>query len=125
MSSSLLSLPRNSYYTIDNLPVTRYRASCIKSRIIPLSPEFIDYIREDGIVLADDDGAEPEDDEWESAPSTFRPPVEEVDSDSDSDEEEEGEEERAGDRGRGGGLGDEERRIQRAGDGEEEVAAQA
>ncbi|KAI1453610.1 D123-domain-containing protein [Annulohypoxylon moriforme] len=67
----------------------KYRASCIKSRIIPLSPEFIDYIREDGIVLADDDGAEPEDDEWESAPSTFRPPVEEVDSDSDSDEEEE------------------------------------
>ncbi|KAI1094743.1 D123-domain-containing protein [Rostrohypoxylon terebratum] len=67
----------------------KYRTSCIKSRIIPLSPEFVDYIREDGIVLADDDGAEPEDDEWESAPSTFRPPVEEVDSDSDSDEEEE------------------------------------
>ncbi|KAI1412941.1 D123-domain-containing protein [Hypoxylon sp. FL1857] len=67
----------------------KYRASCIKSRIIPLSPEFIDYIREDGIVLADDDSAEPEDDEWESAPSTFRPPVEEVDSDSDSDDDEE------------------------------------
>ncbi|KAF3060081.1 hypothetical protein GL218_04535 [Daldinia childiae] len=62
--------------------------SCIKSRIIPLSPEFIEYIREDGIILADDDGAEPEDDEWESAPSSFRPPVEEVDSDSDSDEDE-------------------------------------
>ncbi|KAK6952999.1 hypothetical protein Daesc_005296 [Daldinia eschscholtzii] len=46
------------------------------------------YIREDGIILADDDGAEPEDDEWESAPSSFRPPVEEVDSDSDSDEDE-------------------------------------
>lgn len=67
----------------------KYRTSCIKSRIIPLSPEFVDYIREDGIVLADDDGAEPEDDEWESTPSTFRSPVEEVDSDSDSDEEEE------------------------------------
>ncbi|KAI1772484.1 D123-domain-containing protein [Hypoxylon cercidicola] len=67
----------------------KYRASCIKSRIIPLSPEFVEYIREDGIILADDDGAEPEDDEWESAPSTFRPPVEEVDSESDSDEEEE------------------------------------
>ncbi|KAI1769191.1 D123-domain-containing protein [Hypoxylon sp. FL1150] len=66
----------------------KYRTSCIKSRIIPLSPEFIEYIREDGIILADDDGAEPEDDEWESAPSTFRP-VEEVDSDSDSDEEDE------------------------------------
>ncbi|KAI5863228.1 D123-domain-containing protein [Durotheca rogersii] len=67
----------------------KYRTSCIKSRIIPLSPEFVEYLREDGIVLADDDGAEPEDDEWESAPSTFRPPVEEADSESDSDEEEE------------------------------------
>ncbi|KAI0180849.1 D123-domain-containing protein [Hypoxylon sp. FL1284] len=69
----------------------KYRTSCIKSRIIPLSPEFVEYIREDGIILADDDGAEPEDDGWESAPSTFRPPVEEVDSelDSDSDEEDE------------------------------------
>ncbi|KAI1659602.1 D123-domain-containing protein [Daldinia decipiens] len=66
----------------------KYRMSCIKSRIIPLSSEFIEYIREDGIILADDDGAEPEDDEWESAPSSFRPPVEEVDSDSDSDEDE-------------------------------------
>ncbi|KAI5919947.1 D123-domain-containing protein [Camillea tinctor] len=68
----------------------KYRSSCIKSRIIPLSPEFIQYIREDGIILADDDGAEPEDDEWEStAPSTsFRPPIEEVDSESDSDEDE-------------------------------------
>ncbi|KAI1469533.1 D123-domain-containing protein [Daldinia caldariorum] len=66
----------------------KYRMSCIKSRIIPLSPEFIEYIREDGIILADDDVVEPEDDEWESAPSSFRPPVEEVDSDSDSDEDE-------------------------------------
>ncbi|KAI0598551.1 D123-domain-containing protein [Biscogniauxia sp. FL1348] len=68
----------------------KYRSSCIKSRIIPLSSEFIQYIREDGIILADDDGAEPEDDEWEStAPSTsFRPSVEEVDSESDSDEDE-------------------------------------
>ncbi|KAI1337863.1 D123-domain-containing protein [Xylariaceae sp. FL0016] len=68
----------------------KYRTSCIKSRIIPLTPEFIDYIKEDGIILADDDSAEPEDDEWESTPSTFRPPPEEVeDSDSDSDSEDE------------------------------------
>ncbi|CAJ2506295.1 Uu.00g004250.m01.CDS01 [Anthostomella pinea] len=66
----------------------KYRTSCIKSRIIPLSPEFIEYIREDGIVLADDDGAEPENDEWESAPSTMRPPIEEVDTDSESDSDE-------------------------------------
>ncbi|KAI0881964.1 D123-domain-containing protein [Annulohypoxylon maeteangense] len=97
------SVPGPSNSTLQFPPITRdhiincsydswfpkYRTSCIKSRIIPLSPEFIDYIREDGIVLADDDRAEPENDEWESAPSTFRPPIEEVESDSDSDDEEE------------------------------------
>ncbi|KAJ8130568.1 hypothetical protein O1611_g3062 [Lasiodiplodia mahajangana] len=68
----------------------KYRASCIKSRIIPLSPEFVNYIREDGIILADEDGAESDDDvEWESAPSTIRPPIHEVESDSDDDEIEE------------------------------------
>ncbi|KAH7041298.1 D123-domain-containing protein [Microdochium trichocladiopsis] len=61
----------------------KYRASCIKSRIIPLSPEFVEYIREDGIILADDDSAEPEDDEWEMAPNTLKPRVEELGSDSD------------------------------------------
>jgi len=67
----------------------KYRASCIKSRILPLTPEFVQYIREDGIILADDDGAEPEDDEWEMAPNTLRPQVEELDSDdSDSDDDE-------------------------------------
>ncbi|KAJ1337465.1 cell division cycle protein 123 [Microdochium nivale] len=67
----------------------KYRASCIKSRIIPLSPEFVQYIREDGIILADDDGAEPEDDEWEMAPNTLRPQVEELGSDSDDDSDDE------------------------------------
>ncbi|KAI1082202.1 D123-domain-containing protein [Whalleya microplaca] len=68
----------------------KYRASCIKSRIIPLSPEFIEYIREDGIVLGDDDGTESEDDEWEPVTTSMRPPVEEAatDSGSDSDEDE-------------------------------------
>ncbi|KAI1348302.1 D123-domain-containing protein [Xylaria sp. FL0043] len=67
----------------------KYRASCIKSRIIPLSPEFVSYIREDGIILADEDEAESDgdDDEWTAAPSTIRPPIQEVESDSDSDEE--------------------------------------
>ncbi|KXJ97715.1 D123-domain-containing protein [Microdochium bolleyi] len=64
----------------------KYRTSCIKSRIIPLSPEFVEYIREDGIILADDDGAEPADDEWEMAPNTLKPRVEELGSDSDEDE---------------------------------------
>ncbi|KAI3337601.1 D123-domain-containing protein [Xylariaceae sp. AK1471] len=67
----------------------KYRASCIKSRIIPLSLEFVNYIREDGIILADEDEAESEDDEWESAPSTIRPPPYEVESDSDSEDVEE------------------------------------
>ncbi|KAI0805232.1 D123-domain-containing protein [Xylaria sp. FL0064] len=67
----------------------KYRASCIKSRIIPLSPEFVSYIREDGIILADEDeaGSDDDDDEWAAAPSTIRPPIHEVESDSDSDEE--------------------------------------
>ncbi|KAJ3574261.1 hypothetical protein NPX13_g4420 [Xylaria arbuscula] len=67
----------------------RYRTSCIKSRIIPLSPEFVDYIREDGIILADEDEdeAQSDDEEWQSTPSTVRPPIHEVDSDSDSDDE--------------------------------------
>ncbi|KAI0875080.1 D123-domain-containing protein [Hypoxylon argillaceum] len=66
----------------------KYRVSCIKSRIIPLSPEFIDYIREDGIILADEDGitSDDDDEEWESTPSTVRPPIHEVESDSDSDD---------------------------------------
>ncbi|KAI0976309.1 D123-domain-containing protein [Xylaria arbuscula] len=61
----------------------KYRTSCIKSRVIPLPQEFVSYIREDGIILADED-----DEEWASAPS-IRPPIHEVESDSDSDEEEE------------------------------------
>ncbi|KAI0405717.1 D123-domain-containing protein [Xylaria palmicola] len=70
----------------------KYRTSCIKSRIIPLSPEFVGYIREDGIILADEDGAGSDDDddeEWASATSSFRPPIHEVESDSDSDGEDE------------------------------------
>lgn len=54
-----------------------------------MSPEFVQYIREDGIILADDDGAEPEDDEWEMAPNTLRPQVEELGSDSDDDSDDE------------------------------------
>ncbi|KAH9883588.1 D123-domain-containing protein [Xylariomycetidae sp. FL2044] len=68
----------------------KYRASCIKSRIIPLSPEFIEYIREDGIILADDDAAEPQDDDWESSPVPARPEVAEQANDSDSEGESDG-----------------------------------
>ncbi|KAI1267297.1 D123-domain-containing protein [Xylariaceae sp. FL1019] len=67
----------------------KYKASCIKSRIIPLSPEFIEYIREDGIILADEDHEEDDDDEeWSPSPSTFRPPPEEIGSDSELSDDE-------------------------------------
>ncbi|KAI1173920.1 D123-domain-containing protein [Nemania sp. FL0916] len=68
----------------------KYRASCIKSRIIPLTPEFVNYIREDGIILADEDGAlsngdDDDDEDWAPTSATTRPPIHEVESDSDSD----------------------------------------
>ncbi|KAI1847827.1 hypothetical protein JX266_006322 [Neoarthrinium moseri] len=69
----------------------KYRTSCIKSRIIPLTPEFVEYIREDGITLADEDGdGEGDDDddvEWEGPTTVSRVEPEEVDSDSESDDE--------------------------------------
>ncbi len=49
-------------------------------------------MREDGIILADENEAETEsdaDEEWESTPSTMRPPIHEVESDSDSADEDE------------------------------------
>lgn len=53
---------------------SRYRTACIKSRIIPLPPDVISYLREDGIVLADDDesgATEDDNDDWEpSGPSS-------------------------------------------------------
>ena len=53
----------------------RYRRSCIRSRVIPLSPEFVAYLREDGILLADDEedghgGDDQDDDDWEPAASS-------------------------------------------------------
>lgn len=68
----------------------RYRTSCIKSRLIQLPPEFIEYIREDRIILADDDEtkAEDEDDDWEPTSATqSRPVTEDDDASSDSEDE--------------------------------------
>lgn len=74
----------------------RYRTSCLKSSIIRLSPEFVDYLREDGIILADEeatsreaDGDEEAEDEWEPSIATgvFQP---QPGSDSDSDSEDGG-----------------------------------
>ncbi|KAK7755395.1 hypothetical protein SLS62_002622 [Diatrype stigma] len=78
----------------------KYRTSCIKSRIIPLSPEFVEYIREDGIVLADDDGnagegdGDDDDEEWQIGPTGAQPRIPSgpgSDSDSDSDEDDDDE----------------------------------
>lgn len=65
----------------------RYRASCIKSRIIKLPPVFIEYIREDGIMLSSDSSPSAEDDDdWEPTSTAYaRPQVEEL-SDSEDDE---------------------------------------
>ncbi|KAK3340222.1 D123-domain-containing protein [Neurospora tetraspora] len=73
----------------------KYRTSCIRSRLIPLSREFISYIREDGIILADDEPGnenDSDDDDWEpTAPSSEIPPPPrnpgDADNDSDSDDE--------------------------------------
>lgn len=57
----------------------KYRTSCIRSRVIPLSRDFVSYIREDGIILADDERGNSNDsdsdDDWEpTAPSSEFPP---------------------------------------------------
>lgn len=72
-----------------------YRTVTIRSRIIKLSPDFVQYIRDDGIILADDDETQPdaqEEDDWAPSSNTSgaRPPrnqhLEELDSDSEPDE---------------------------------------
>lgn len=77
---------------------SRYRTSCIRSRIIPLTPEFISYIREDGIILAPEGGkdedtetaASDDDDDWEPSftSSTHPPPPRDPESESESDDDE-------------------------------------
>ncbi|KAJ9154850.1 hypothetical protein NKR23_g2221 [Pleurostoma richardsiae] len=71
----------------------KYRTSCIRSRVISLPPEFVEYIREDGIILADDDGNSQDgdaedDDDWEptAAATAPRPALEEEEHDSDEEE---------------------------------------
>ncbi|KAK3505170.1 D123-domain-containing protein [Neurospora crassa] len=74
----------------------KYRTSCIRSRVIPLSREFISYIREDGIILADDEPGNEndsdDDDDWEpTVPSSEipAPPRNPGDADNDSDSDDE------------------------------------
>ncbi|ERS97934.1 hypothetical protein HMPREF1624_06105 [Sporothrix schenckii ATCC 58251] len=56
----------------------KYRKVCIKSRIIPLPAEFIEYLREDSIILSDESHGAPkgkdedDDDDWEPSNPTMR-----------------------------------------------------
>ncbi|KAG0635507.1 putative cell cycle control protein Cdc123 [Tuber brumale] len=73
---------------------TRYKSVTPKARTIPLTPEFLAYLREDGIILPDDEDVPPPaattttaglGDEEMSAPSNF-PPGEAEDGEEDEDE---------------------------------------
>lgn len=70
----------------------KYRTSCIKSRIIKLTPEFIEYIREDGIILSSDDpsAGDDDDDDWEPTSTAYSRGTPEDPEEEDSDEEEDG-----------------------------------
>jgi hypothetical protein len=66
----------------------RYRTSCLRSRIIKLPEEFVEYIREDGIILADDEdpSQDEEEEEWHSSSAT-NPTLRSADEADDSDSE--------------------------------------
>lgn len=67
----------------------KYRSSCLKSRIISLPEEFISYLQEDGIILADDSDVlgEAQDDEWQSSGASTSNNAQQQDAE-DSDEDE-------------------------------------
>ncbi|KAH7263237.1 D123-domain-containing protein [Fusarium tricinctum] len=67
----------------------KYRTSCLKSRIIPLPSSFVEYLKEDGIVLADDDEHQGEpDDEWHASSNTSaRPQARDPESSDDEEDE--------------------------------------
>ncbi|KAF9877354.1 cell cycle control protein cdc123 [Colletotrichum karsti] len=73
----------------------KYRTVSIRSRIIKLSPDFVQYIRDDGIILADDDDTQTDaqdEDDWapssntSGAPRRNQPDPDSEDSDSDADD---------------------------------------
>ncbi|KAK5989167.1 Cell division cycle protein [Cladobotryum mycophilum] len=68
----------------------KYRSSCIKSRIIPLTPAFVSYLHENGIILADDENTNgpEEEEEWTASGSTKPGPPQDESSDEDEDTEE-------------------------------------
>ncbi|KJZ72859.1 hypothetical protein HIM_07803 [Hirsutella minnesotensis 3608] len=64
----------------------KYRSSCLKSRIIPLPASVVSYLQEDSIVLADEDEAGRDEEEWQT-PTVSRI-CEDSQDDSSEDEEE-------------------------------------
>jgi hypothetical protein len=66
-----------------------YKSWCIQSRIISLPPHVVEYIHEDGIILADEDGAEDDDAdvEWQSAAQALRPAQQQDEEESESEDE--------------------------------------
>jgi hypothetical protein len=50
----------------------KYKSYTLKSRLIPLTPAFLDYLREDGLWLPDDEDREYEETEW-SAENANKP----------------------------------------------------
>ncbi|KAK0732785.1 D123-domain-containing protein [Apiosordaria backusii] len=77
----------------------KYRTSCIRSEVIPLTPDFVSYLHEDGIILADEGSPngqpsnpteeDNDDDDWEPTnPTTdFPPPRRDPRDESDSSDE--------------------------------------
>ncbi|TDZ61622.1 Cell division cycle protein 123 [Colletotrichum trifolii] len=73
----------------------KYRTVSIRSRIINLTPNFVQYIRDDGIILADDDDSQTaaaDENEWSASSNTEglprrNPHLDEEEDDSDSDSE--------------------------------------
>lgn len=70
--------------------LNRYRASCIKSRIVKLPPAVIEYIKEDGIMLSNDSNpsTEEDDDDWEPTSTAYSRPTPAVEELSDDEEDE-------------------------------------
>lgn len=64
-----------------------YKSSCLKSRIVPLPPAFVEYLHEDGIVLADDDEHQDEpEEEWHASSNTSARPQDPESSDEEEEE---------------------------------------
>lgn len=70
---------------------SKFQSSCLRSRVIPLPPDVVSYLQEDGIVLADEDHGgtlQAEDEEWHPCTTTGGAPKASHDDDDSSDDDE-------------------------------------